>query len=142
MKVPPAPVVIQQVLAAPGVRAKVEALAHEIEREAVGLAKERAFDQGAYANTIRVEPTPEGARCVAADPKSRWLEEGTGIHGPLRVPITPKKGRFLVFTVPSGETIFARSVKGRAASWVMRDAAKAVAERHGLPFANLRRFQG
>lgn len=42
---------------------------------------------------------------------ARHQEEGTGIYGPRKQPITPKKGKYLVFKV-GGRTIFAKSVKG------------------------------
>jgi hypothetical protein len=41
----------------------------------------------------------------------RAVQEGTGIYGPSGAPITPKRGKFLVFEV-NGQLIFARSVRG------------------------------
>lgn len=160
MKLPPAEVIEREVLALPIVRQRTDEVAHEVRREAVALAYERAHDKGEFAAGIRVEPTTTGARVVATDRKSTWLEEGTGIYGPRRQPIRPKRAKFLVFRVDrewqgggsptegfgltktQGQLIFARQVRGREASWVMRDAAKIVAARHGLRFRNLRRFQG
>lgn len=42
-----------------------------------------------------------------------YVHDGTGIYGPLHAPITPKRGRYLVFT-PRGARapVFARSVRG------------------------------
>lgn len=40
-----------------------------------------------------------------------WLRFGTGIYGPRRTPIVPKRAKFLVFEI-GGRTIYARSVKG------------------------------
>jgi hypothetical protein len=42
---------------------------------------------------------------------ARYQEEGTGIYGPKKTPITPKKGKLLVWT-SGGKFFFARSVKG------------------------------
>jgi len=40
-----------------------------------------------------------------------FLDKGTGIYGPKRRQITPKKGKYLVFKY-KGNTVFAQSVKG------------------------------
>lgn len=161
MKLPPAEVIERHVLSLPPVADGCERIAREVQREAVALAYERAHDKGEFAAGIRVEPSfGAGARVVATDRKSTWLEEGTGIYGPRRTPIRPKRAKFLVFRVDrewqgggsptegfgltktQGRLIFAKQVRGREASWIMRDAAKVVAARHGLRFRNLRRFQG
>jgi hypothetical protein len=39
------------------------------------------------------------------------VEGGTGIFGPSKRPITPKRAKVLAFTV-GGKTVFAKSVKG------------------------------
>lgn len=43
-----------------------------------------------------------------------FLEEGTGIYGPAKRPITPKNAKALKFTI-GGKTIFVKSVKGMKA---------------------------
>jgi HK97 gp10 family phage protein len=52
-----------------------------------------------------------------------YVHEGTGIYGPRGVPITPKKGKFLVFK-PKGskKNIYVKSVKGMKATPFLRDA--------------------
>lgn len=40
-----------------------------------------------------------------------YMEEGTGIYGPKRKPITPKNANFLRFTI-GGREIFVKSTKG------------------------------
>lgn len=154
-----------KVLALPSVAEAVEAIASEVEAEARALAYKRAHDTGTYAALIQVLPAGGGVmrgyRTVAAtDRKSTWLEEGTGIYGPRRRPIRPKRGKYLVFRVDrnwkgegnavegprlgktAGDLVFAREVRGRPASWIMRDAAMVVAARHGARFVNHRPFQG
>lgn len=42
---------------------------------------------------------------------ARYMEEGTGIYGPRRTPITPKNGKVLAWK-RNGKWHFARSVKG------------------------------
>jgi len=55
-----------------------------------------------------------------------WLHEGTGIYGARGAPITPKRGRFLVWTSPdTGQRIFARSVRGIRPRPFLRDALPA-----------------
>lgn len=143
-------------LALPAVQEAVARIAAEVDVEATRLAIQRAYQEGTYAALIRVLGAPNpvtGAVTVAAtDRKSKWLEEGTGIYGPRRRPIKPKRGRYLVFRVNTGtarsgrqtdgDLVFATQVKGRPASWVMRDAAQLVATRRGARFVNHRTFQG
>lgn len=150
-------------LSFPQVREGCERIAVEVEFEATLLAATRAFEHGDYAKAIRRRPAliGPGMLVVAEDRKSKWLEEGTGIYGPLRRPIRPVRGRFLVFRLGGpgspkssqrhrrsagpprpGDLIFARQVRGRPASWVMRDASENVARRLGLRWRNLRDFRG
>ncbi len=44
-------------------------------------------------------------------PEARFAQSGTGIYGPSKSPIRPKKGRFLRFKV-AGKYVFAREVEG------------------------------
>lgn len=55
-----------------------------------------------------------------------YVHEGTGIFGPTGRPITPKRGRYLVWT-PRGalRPVFARSVRGARAVPFLRDALRA-----------------
>lgn len=52
---------------------------------------------------------------------ARYQEEGTGLYGPNKRPITPQNGKFLVFTV-GGKKVFAKSVKGVRPKWYFRGA--------------------
>jgi len=134
---PPADVIERLVLGLPQVREGCARIASEVETEATQLAYERAFDVGTYAARIRTQLTAgPGALVRAEDEKSRWIEEGTGVYGPKRRVIRPKKGKVLVFKI-GDETIFAKSVKGRPASHVLRDASQRVAARHGLRWRDL-----
>jgi hypothetical protein len=67
---------------------------------------------------------------------AKWIIQGTGIYGPLRTPITPKNGTFLVFQATkldrrrrsdrSGRRVYARSVKGQRPNNFLRDALRSV----------------
>lgn len=160
-RLPPDAAVIADVLATRAVIEGVEEVAREVEVEATALAYQRAYDEGTYAALIRQRPrdpftgvvlVSTGAGPAGKEALPTWLEEGTGIYGPTRRRITPRKGKFLAWKAPSSPHaakkgkyegyVFATSVAGRRASWVMRDAAQRVAARRGLTFANHRRFQG
>lgn len=41
-----------------------------------------------------------------------WLDQGTGIYGPRRQRIIPKRAKYLRWTTATGRVVFARSVKG------------------------------
>lgn len=41
-----------------------------------------------------------------------YVNDGTGIYGPLGKPIRPKTAKALKFTTKSGKTVFAKSVRG------------------------------
>lgn len=126
-------------------RQACEAVADRIAREARQIAYREALDSGEYAAKIdRVPTSKPGALVQARDRKSWWIERGTGIYGPRRKPIRPKRGEFLVFRVPTGrrvdisvprlnpdrkpgDLVFAREVKGREATHTMERAGRRVA---------------
>jgi len=56
-------------------------------------------------------PIPGGYRVGTNLAYARMVQEGTGIYGPSGEPITPKTGKYLVFTA-NGRTYFMRSVRG------------------------------
>lgn len=162
MRLPPPDVIVRDVMGMRTVREQAERLGDEVALEGTALVYERAFDEGTLAANVRVVPSAGATATVAmtsgwADkPRlAEWVEGGTGIYGPERRRITPKRGKYLVFKVAKGAPrasmsgrrtesglVFARSVRGREASWIMRDAAMRVAARHGLRFRNLRDWQG
>lgn len=41
-----------------------------------------------------------------------WLDQGTGIYGPRRQRIIPRRAKYLRWTTRTGRVVFARSVKG------------------------------
>lgn len=123
-----------------------ERVADAVEQEARSIAYAEAFDSGEYAAKIDRMPTHRaGSRVVARSRISAAIEVGTGVYGPKRRPITPKRGKYLVFRIPKGapraamsgsrkpgDLVFATSVKGRPATHTMERAAKSVASRRGL----------
>lgn len=127
------------------VREGCEAVADELVREATSIAQSEAFDSGEYAAKIDRIPTRQpGALVRARDRKSNWIERGTGIYGPRRKVIKPKRGDFLVFRIPKGaprasmsgdrkpgDLVFAREVRGRKPTHTMERAARKVASRPG-----------
>lgn len=137
------------------VQEHVEAVARELETELRDLVRLRALDTGVLANQVRVIRDGDAriVRFEAGPGQPRklpiWIEHGTGIYGPKKQPIRPKKGKYLVFKVkdttrpapaglpsyPLGERpVFAKQVRGRPASHVVRDAVAIVSARHRLRF--------
>jgi hypothetical protein len=55
-----------------------------------------------------------------------WVHDGTGIYGPRRTPITPKRARVLVFRPKGGvRKVFVKSVKGMRPNRFLADAIPA-----------------
>lgn len=81
------------------------------------LAKQKApIEYGNLRGSINTRGPKATANNVEASVGTnmhyaRYQEEGTGLYGPRKQPITPKSGKFLVFTV-GGKKIFAKSVRG------------------------------
>lgn len=90
-------------------------LAKDLERQARAKAawKDRT---GNTRRGIKGESTPisNGANISLSHTTKVGLfhEKGTGIYGPKGRPITPKNGKYLVFTGSNGKVVFAKSVKG------------------------------
>jgi len=74
------------------------------------LVKKVPVDTGLLKNSIRVDITDSGMT-ISMKEYGIYLEYGTGIYGPLGVPITPKTAKALKFE-KGGKTIFAKSIKG------------------------------
>jgi hypothetical protein len=57
---------------------------------------------------------------------ARWVHDGTGLYGPRRRLIRPRRGKVLVFT-PRGSTqqVFTRYVRGMRRNEFLRDALSA-----------------
>lgn len=129
---------IERVTALPGVQRALDDVANELADEARDITRRDAYDEGELIQGIDVLPgdTIAERRIRMTAPGSRpaklpvWVHQGTGVYGPRRTPIVPTKAKVLRFK-PKGsdEVVYARSVKGRPATPVMRDAGVAVAAR-------------
>jgi hypothetical protein len=88
-----------------------------------------------FRDAVEVRPNVRiTGRVWSDDPVVGYLENGTGLYGPRRRLITPRRARALRFQV-GGEVVFARSVKGMrpqpfmkrslqiASPWPVRDGA-------------------
>lgn len=59
---------------------------------------------------------------------ARWVHDGTGVYGPLRRPIRPRRAKVLAFTPRgSSQTVFATQVRGTPGRPFLRDALEAAA---------------
>ena len=99
---------------------------YDIAKDALGEIKRLApKDTGHLVENLRVER--DGRGVYYSLPAYGWYQErGTGVYGPRRTPIYPRRGRFLVWRARAkdvrrgrarreGELIFARRVKGAPA---------------------------
>lgn len=59
-----------------------------------------------------------------------WSHDGTGIYGPRRKRITPRRAKYLRFYwYKIDKVVYAKSVRGRRPTYYMSDAAQYVARR-------------
>jgi hypothetical protein len=95
----------------------------KVERKAKRLVP---VDQGILRNSINTELIIRRGPVARIGTKTKYalaVHNGTGIYGPRGVPITPKKGKVLVFTSrKTGQLVFAKSVKGMKGTPYLRDA--------------------
>jgi len=57
---------------------------------------------------------------------ARWVHDGTGIYGPRKMPITPKRAKALSFkSSTTGRRVTVRSVKGMRKNEFLKDALPA-----------------
>jgi hypothetical protein len=98
------------------------------------------------SRTIRVERVTEtNARVIAGGTSqvgyARYVEEGTGIHGPRKRRITPRRAKMLSWVGggsrltgrgSGSRRIFAKSVAGRKATPYLVPGVKRAVERAGL----------
>jgi hypothetical protein len=82
------------------------------------LRNNRSIDIHASAGSLR------GTLAYNA-PYALYVLKGTGIYGPRGAPITPKRGKYLVFRGRDGGLVYARSVKGQHAQPFLQDAFRA-----------------
>lgn len=111
-------------------RAGLHLLAENIGKNLEREAKSKAPWRDRTGNTRRAihgggEQTKRGAVVyLAHGSEVGWyLEEGTGIYGPKKRPITPVRAKALRFTI-NGNVVFAKSVKGMPAQPVVEPTAK------------------
>lgn len=130
----------------PAVQRALDDLAADLRDETERLIVQRAYDTGRLSRAVTVQRSAEGVRAVRSsagvdepDMLPRWISHGTGIYGPRRQVIRPKKAKALRF-VPKGGggVVYAKSVKGVRPREYMRDAAIYTAERHRLRYVSLR----
>lgn len=85
-------------------------------------------DTGNLKQSIEVRVTPPGAQVGSDEDYAAWVHEGTGVFGPHKQRIYPKRGSYLVFTAKDGTVVFARSVRGmrpnRYLTRALRDSFK------------------
>lgn len=63
-----------------------------------------------------------------------YHEFGTGLFGPKKAPITPKKGKFMRFKSKSGQIIFTKSIKGVRAKQFMKKGIEFVKQNINIAF--------
>lgn len=97
-----------------------------------GAGRPRRIDTGILRSSIQVklmEATGKPRVRIGTNRRyAMWVHDGTGIYGPKRMPITPKRGKVLAFkSVKYGKskTIFAKSVKGMRRNQFLKDALPA-----------------
>lgn len=56
---------------------------------------------------------------------SRWVHDGTGIFGPRRMRIYPKKAKFLHWKTKAGKSVFRKSVAGMRPNTYLKSALPA-----------------
>ncbi len=98
-------------------------------KELISTSPKRV-NTGRLRSSIRTIPIPYmgtyGAAIGTNVYYALWVHDGTGLYGPRRMKITPKRGKYLKFT-PKGSSrpVFARSVKGMKPNPYLRDALPA-----------------
>lgn len=79
-------------------------------------ANPKRVDTGRLRSSVRVAPTRyrgyTGARVGTNVNYALLVHNGTGIYGPRRRPIRPKRRKFLRFETKGGDIVYARQVKG------------------------------
>lgn len=110
------------------IQASADDLRPRANRVLSGARRRAPVDRGQLRASISVQFTraPNGApvaRIGSNLPYALYVHEGTGIYGPRGVPITPVRGKYLVFT-PRGakRPVFATSVKGMRGRPYLADA--------------------
>lgn len=118
---------VQRILRGDGVERDLLRRGRRVQGVARRLVK---VDKGRLRASITVELRYEvGKPVVQIGSRLRYaimVHDGTGIYGPRGVPITPRRGQFLVFTPKgSNQVVFARAVKGQRGVPYLRNALPA-----------------
>lgn len=106
----------------------------------LGVAEAKKLAPVATGNlrrTIRVAAVSATRATVTAGGTSqvgyaRYVEEGTGLYGPRKQRIRPRRARMLSWKQKGGGRVFARSVRGRKATPYLVPGIKAAIARAGL----------
>lgn len=105
---------LRPILTRLGTTSKIRAqqiIGEEIKDRSGKLKSSISFELHKRGRTVELELFSEGA-----DPYALYQHEGTGIYGPKKRPIKPKRGPFLVWKdADTGELIFAKQVRGTPA---------------------------
>jgi len=99
-----------------------------IAQEIVGEVRKRSPAlTGNNRRSVEMDaPKKESRRVFTTSGYGGFLEIGTGIYGPKKKPIVPKRAKMLAWKGPGGVWRFARSVKGRRPTPYFRPAFEAV----------------
>lgn len=99
--------------------------------KATNLFRARAIEKAPISTgTLRksiltdVSSNGEEGRIYSDLDYALYQEEGTGIYGPRKSPITPKKARYLRFKTKSGEIVYTKKVKGVRAKKFFSNASE------------------
>lgn len=90
--------------------------------------QETPVDKGTLRGSLQVTPMSQRDNVIEGSMGTGlfyapFMEEGTGIYGPAKSPIRPKRAKVLAFNV-GGRTVFARQVKGAKPHWYMRTSLR------------------
>ncbi len=86
-------------------------------------------DTGLLRRSIQLRPAQrrgnviEGSVTTGPLKYAEYQERGTGLYGPYRTPIRPKKAKVLRFQA-GGRTVFARQVRGSRPRWFFRGSVE------------------
>lgn len=75
-----------------------------------------AMQQGIEATTARLDGTTVHTSVVGREPYTKFVDQGTGLHGPARALIFPKRAKVMVFNMAGvAGKVFARFTRGQPA---------------------------
>lgn len=97
-----------------------------------GPGHPKRVDTGLLRSSVQVRlMSTTGATRVRVGTNRRYarlVHDGTGVYGPRRMPIRPKRSKVLKFRVHNsggGKTVYARQVKGMRKNEFLKDALPA-----------------